>query len=204
MVPAELIEKWAANNNSVEGAVLSMIDSFLEKHQQLLSMLQSMHEVHRRLCVLALRHEPSALISYVETLIELAKSTGDTAGAAKLKSAKLCLEFAATDSRHLKRKIAVHGDVWKRIRDELKVRSELSPQERAAKEEEPSSWYHDLYNDSPKDSRTLQGVKKPPELKQFMLLKHQHPPFAESLKDTIELIKVMFNMPLTHLRPAES
>jgi hypothetical protein len=76
VVPEDLIKRWNANNNTLEGALLDVMDAYLELQEELRNDILYLAQLTEKLMNTALLHDPSALINYIETLIQTSRARG--------------------------------------------------------------------------------------------------------------------------------
>ncbi|RYO92050.1 hypothetical protein DL763_004806 [Monosporascus cannonballus] len=135
MVPQDLIKRWNTNNNTLEGALLTAMDTYLQLQEGLRNNILELAKLSEELTSTALLHDPTGLISYLETQIQTAQARGaDPAQLVQLATAKNTLilvrevkgkgEGATRDSKILL-------DVIGAVRMEMERRMKLSPNERA-------------------------------------------------------------------------
>ncbi|RYP23820.1 hypothetical protein DL765_000897 [Monosporascus sp. GIB2] len=157
MVPQDLIKRWNANNNTLEGALLTAMDTYLQLQEGLRNDILELAKLSEELTSTALLHDPTGLISYMETLIQTARARGaDPAQLVQLATAKNTLilvrevkgkgEGATRDSKILL-------DVIGGVRKERERRMKLSPNERAKEEEKSCTMYNDLREKLPLEIR---------------------------------------------------
>ena len=72
VVPETLITKWNSGNNTLEGALLGAISVYLKLQEELRNDILYLANLTAKLKATALLHDPTALIKYIETLIQTA------------------------------------------------------------------------------------------------------------------------------------
>ena len=76
VVPETLITKWNSGNNTLEGALLGAIAVYLKLQEELRNDILYLANLTAKLKDSALLHGPTALIKYIETLIQTARQLG--------------------------------------------------------------------------------------------------------------------------------
>lgn len=76
VIPQDLIKTWNKANNSLEGALLDAMDTYLDLQETLRQEITALVELSEQLTNTALLHDPSGLINYLETLYKTAKIQG--------------------------------------------------------------------------------------------------------------------------------
>ncbi|KAI1087970.1 hypothetical protein F5B19DRAFT_473184 [Rostrohypoxylon terebratum] len=79
VVPDELIKTWNEANNSLEGALLDAMDTYLELQETLRQEITTLVELSEQLTKTALLHDPSGLMNYLQTLYKTANAQGASA-----------------------------------------------------------------------------------------------------------------------------
>lgn len=148
VVPKELIKRWNNNNNTLEGALLSAIDAYLglqrELHKDILFLAQLTDELMNT----ALVHNPDDLIEYIDTLIVTARQTGAPAEqVVQLNTAKntfVVMREVKHQGKGAARLPETLVAVLGTVREEMKRRMNLEPNERAREEEIECTLYDEL------------------------------------------------------------
>ncbi|KAI2624052.1 hypothetical protein GGS21DRAFT_325573 [Xylaria nigripes] len=190
MVPDDLIRLWNANNNTLEGALLASMDVYLQQQEELRIDILSLAKLSEELTSTALLHDRTALIEYVETLIQTARVRGAAAAQlAQLVTAKNTLilerevhgkgEKATRDSRILL-------DIIGAVRTEMVRRMKLSHQERAKEEGKSCSIYNDLRERLPVEIRD-----KAPKLLKKEGLFSKGALYPENLRAVVKLVQIV-------------
>ena len=79
-----------------------------------------------------------------------------------------------------------------KVKDELNNRSRLTPKERAKREDEPSTWYDEVYDLLPKEFQSSKHVpKKLASEGAIFGLGSKKAKFSENLKNVVVLVKVI-------------
>ncbi len=163
VVPEDLIKRWNQNNNTLEGALLDAIAEYLRLQEELRGDILHLADLTAKLKDTAMLHDPTALIKYIQTLIQTARQLGaPPAQILQLTTAKKTLLLvlkvkemgieATSDSQTLL-------DILGKVEMEMNRRMALAPRERAAEEEKPCSLYNDLYETLPSKIRGLAPEK---------------------------------------------
>jgi len=153
VVPETLITKWNSGNNTLEGALLGAISVYLQLQEELRNDILYLADLTAKLKDTALLHDPTALIKYIETLIQTARQLGaPPAQLIQLTTAKKTLLLvlkvkemgveATSDSQTLLQ-------ILNMVQAEMQRRMRLTPLMRAAEEEKACSLYNDLYEKLP-------------------------------------------------------
>ncbi|WKT40267.1 hypothetical protein QSH57_005073 [Fusarium oxysporum f. sp. vasinfectum] len=74
VVPEDLIKLWNASSNTLEESLLSAIDAYLELQKDLRNEMLVLAQLTEKLMAKALLHNPSALLDYMETLVQTARA----------------------------------------------------------------------------------------------------------------------------------
>lgn len=156
VVPEDLIKLWNANNNTLEGALLDDIDKYSNLQETLRNDIHYLADLTNKLMNNALLHSPESLINYVDTLIKAARARGAPAEQLhELMTAKTTLALAVrVKDKSYKSTInatKVLEMVLSEVRQEMKRRTEMNPNARAAEEEKPCDLYNKLYDKLPNE-----------------------------------------------------
>jgi hypothetical protein len=165
----ELVKQWNTSTNTTEGALLDAMRQYLALQRELGEDIAYLIELTERLQNRALRHDPKALLTYLNTLIAGARGQGATESQLNaLYSAKNVLLLlsrvkdgrgaASQDSRVL-------VEVLERVRAEMERRMRLEPMQRRAEEELPCTLYNDLLMFVPESMRPHMPTPPQPQLK---------------------------------------
>ncbi|RYP73509.1 hypothetical protein DL770_007759 [Monosporascus sp. CRB-9-2] len=190
MVPQDLIKRWNANNNTLEGALLTAMDIYLRLQEGLRTDILELAKLSEELTNTALLHDPTGLIGYIETLIQTARARGaPPAQLVQLATAKNTLilvrevkgkgEGATRDSMIL---LDAIGAVYK----EMERRMKLSPDKRAKEEEKPCTMYNDLREKLPAEIQDKAPGKL--EMKGWFSKGALYP---ENLQAVVKLVQVV-------------
>ncbi len=153
VVPETLITKWNSGNNTLEGALIGAISVYLKLQEELRNDILYLADLTAKLKDMALLHDPTALIKYIETLIQTARQLGaPPAQLIQLTTAKKTLLLvlkvkemgveATSDSQTLLQ-------ILNMVEAEMQRRMRLTPLMRAAEEEKACSLYNELYEKLP-------------------------------------------------------
>ncbi|KAI3011067.1 hypothetical protein CBS147346_1268 [Aspergillus niger] len=192
MVPNDLIKRWNKTNNSLEAALLTAMDKYLQLQlkEGLRKDILELAELSRELTSTVLLHDPTSLIKYVDLLIKIARARGApsehlmqlaTAGNTLVivREVKGKGEGATRDSMIL---LEVLGGV----REEMKRRMKLSPNERATEEEKPCTLYNDLHKKLPAEIQA-----KAPKPLETQNRKTKGALYPENLKAVVKLVQAV-------------
>ncbi|KAK6361036.1 hypothetical protein TWF730_007151 [Orbilia blumenaviensis] len=156
-VPEDMIKHWNAQNNTLEAALLTAMDSYLKLQEELRNDILELAKLSEELTSTALLHDPAGLISYIDTLIQSARASGaPNEQVAQLSTARNTLilvrevqgkgEGATRDS-------GILLDVIGAVRQEMGQRIKLSANERAKEEEKACNLYNELRERLPAEIR---------------------------------------------------
>ncbi|KXH68320.1 hypothetical protein CSAL01_01784 [Colletotrichum salicis] len=148
VVPEELIKRWNANNNSLDGALLAAIDTYLELQEGLRNDIIELAKLSQELAKRALFKKGPGLIKY---LAQLATAKNTLILEAEIQGKG---EGATRDS-------SILLDVMGAVRKEMTRRMELSANDRVAEEEMPCNLYNNLHEQLPAEIKS----KAPPPLR---------------------------------------
>ena len=201
VVPGDLIRKWNATTNSLEGAAIDAMNEYIKMQNILKKHIETLVEITEQLKKESLKHNPNALLNYLKSLVKTAKAQGAT-------PEQLETLTAAQNAMMVQTNVAVRGhsigfnestllaQIVEEVRTELKRRSKLSPHDRAAEEKLPCNLYNNLRQKLPLELLD----KAPPELKEFQksrahMLTSKFDTkgalFQENLKAIVQLLKLI-------------
>ena len=200
VVPDELIKKWNDTTNSLEGAAIDAMDEYIKLQNELKQHIDSLVEITEQLKKESLMHNPNALLNYLKSLVKTAKAQGAT-------PEQLETLTAAQNAMMVQNNVAgghstgfnestLLAEIVKKVRTELKRRSNLSHNERVAEEERPCNLYNKLRRMLPEQLLD----KAPPELQEFQksrahILTSRFDTkgalFPENLKAIVQLLKLI-------------
>ncbi len=148
VVPEDLIKLWNKNNNTLEGALLNAIDTYLALQEELRDDILILAQMTETLKSTALLHDPTALLGYIQTLILTARARGaPPAQLLQLTTAKNTL-LLVLEVRKRGVQASVQSQVLLQVlsgvREEMYRRMELRPRERAMEEAKSCSLYNNL------------------------------------------------------------
>ncbi|ORY01737.1 hypothetical protein BCR34DRAFT_605816 [Clohesyomyces aquaticus] len=190
VVPEDLIKLWNTNNNTLEGALLSAIEAYLELQEELRNDIRYLAELTEKLKQTALLHDPAALIKYIELLITTARAGGaPMAQIVQLTTAKKTLLLVSEVKRRGKKATQDSQtllDVMGAVQKEMRRRKRLGAQERAKEEEKPCTLYNDLREKLPDEILS----KAPKRLKTFGLFE-KGALYPENLHAVVKLVQVV-------------
>jgi len=190
MVPEDLIKHWNTTNNTLEGALLMAMDTYLKLQEGLRNDILELAKLSEDLTSTALLHDPAGLIGYMDTLIQTARVHGAPA-------AQLIQLATARNTLILVREVKGKGegatrdsvillDVIGGVRNEMGRRMKLSAKERAEEEEKSCSLYNDLREKLPVEIRD----KAPEALrKEGMISRGAR--YPENLQAVVKLVQVV-------------
>ncbi|KAH7161115.1 hypothetical protein EDB81DRAFT_943841 [Dactylonectria macrodidyma] len=194
VVPEDLIKRWNANNNTLEGVLLDAMDAYLDLQEELRKDILYLAQLTEKLMSKALLHDPAALITYIETLIHTARANGAppeqinqmATAKATLLLAREVKDRGASATRDSQTLL----QVLRAVRQEMKRRMGLDPSERAREEEKPCSLYNDLREKLPPEirRRALEPLKTEGLLKGLFSSSARYP---ENLQAIVTLVQVV-------------
>ncbi|XDG05408.1 hypothetical protein ABKA04_005023 [Annulohypoxylon sp. FPYF3050] len=190
VVPEDLIKTWNKANNSLEGALLNAMDTYLDLQETLRQEITALVELSEQLTNTALLHDPSGLINYLETLYKTAKIQGASVEhLAQLSTAIHTLTLMCEvkgQGRKATRDSNILLDIISTVRAEMERRMKLPASVRAAEEEKSCNLYNVLREKLPAEVKN----KAPPALKgeNFFSRGDRYP---ENLKAVIMLIQLV-------------
>ena len=145
VVEREFIPEWSDAGRSVESAVLRLISEFIKEQKIILESLHSMHDLHKQLCVIALRHNPKGILDYVNSLIAKAKDRGATAEVEALDVARDVIILSDAVGKDASESSEMMIKVMEKVKTALEGRVRMSTEERLAAQDEPSTFYYEIY-----------------------------------------------------------
>ncbi|KAL2148627.1 hypothetical protein VTH82DRAFT_2181 [Thermothelomyces myriococcoides] len=185
VVPDELVKRWNDNNNSLESALITAIDKYLELQKQLRDDLRDLDKLSHELTQRALAHNPANLINYVDTLIKTARArNAPPEQLVQLSTARntlIILDKVKDEEEGATQESSILLDVLRGVRDEMGRRMKLSAKDRAAEEQKPCTLYDDLCQKLPLELRN----KAPP------LFGPQSALYPANLKAVVRLVRVV-------------
>ncbi|KAF3206843.1 hypothetical protein TWF192_003049 [Orbilia oligospora] len=189
VVPPEAIERWNTDNNSLEGALLTTMGTYLRFQEGLRNDIKGSSQELRST---ALLHDPTSLIGYMDTLIQAARVRGALlAQLAQLVTARnsLIIERDFRDKgKDAMRDLNILIDIVWAVRKEVKRRMGLSASDRAKEEQKPCSLYNDLLENLPVDIR---DQAPPPLIKENKSSKGAL--YPENLQGVAKLVQVVLS-----------
>ncbi|KAG3053912.1 hypothetical protein PI124_g23745 [Phytophthora idaei] len=202
VTPEKLLNDWNTYNNTLEGKLLSAMDEYAKLQRELKNDILYLAELTEKLTNTALRHNPAALINYVETLIVTAAAQGALPEhVAQLIKAKNMLRLANA-IKESKESTSGSGEcidptsgstallvVMEELRTELKKRMKLNSKERAAEESKPCNLYNTLRERLPKNLRD----KAPKRLKTEGQYFGKGALYLDNLKAIVKLVQLVLS-----------
>ena len=158
----DILAEWSDNGRSVESAVLTLINEFIREQKTILASLHSMHDLHKQLCVIALRHNPKGILDYVDSLIVEAKTRGASAEVEALYVARDVINLSdavGKDADTATKSSEMLNKVMEKVKTALEGRVKMSKEERLTTQNEPSTFYYEIHKMLPKSYQ--QRVPKP-------------------------------------------
>ncbi|KAK0744470.1 hypothetical protein B0T21DRAFT_357867 [Apiosordaria backusii] len=76
MVPEKLITQWNSSTNTLEGALIDAMKTYLEFQEELRNDIPDLAKLNEDLTSKALLQNPTNLINYIDTLIKTAQARG--------------------------------------------------------------------------------------------------------------------------------
>ena len=191
VVPETLITKWNSGNNTLEGALLGATSIYLKLQEELRKDILYLANLTAKLKDTALLHDPTALIKYIETLIQTARQLGaPPEQLIQLTTAKKTLLLV------LKVKemgVGATGDsqtllqILRMVEAEMLRRMKLTSKRRAAEEGKPCNLYNDLCEKLPSKIQK----RAPGRLKTAGIFLGNGAKYPENLQAVIKLIQVV-------------
>ncbi|XP_065845682.1 uncharacterized protein [Oscarella lobularis] len=158
----EIIAQWSDNGKSVESALLKLITEFIKEQKTILASLHSMHDLHKQLCLIALRHNPKGILDYVDSLIVEAKTRGATSEVKALYVARDVINLSdavGKDADTATKSSEMMNKVMEKVKTALEGRVKMSKEERLTTQNQPSTFYYEIHKMLPKSYQ--QRVPKP-------------------------------------------
>ena len=153
IVPEELLKRWNDNNTSVEGALLGAMDKYLALQDELTDDIKNLAQLTETLNNIALLNDPQAFLNYLDMLIGSARARGASGQQLQaLMSAKNTMSIAAkaaSQGGFADAEPQLLADVTKKVCEEMKKRTQMSPKARAQEEEKPCNMYNTIYKTLP-------------------------------------------------------
>ncbi|PNP59433.1 hypothetical protein THARTR1_00923 [Trichoderma harzianum] len=190
VVPEDLIKHWNTNNNTLEGALLGAMDTYLGLQEGLRDDIILLVKLTEKLKSTALLHDPNAILNYVEILIKTARAQGAAPEQiTQLTTAKKTL-LLARELQH-RGNSATLGlqtlpEVLSKVREEMDRRMRLKPRERAKEEKKSCSLYNSLRDELPGVIR-----KKAPEPLRVKTWRSDGALYPENLRAVVKLVRVI-------------
>jgi GTP-binding protein EngB required for normal cell division len=192
VIPDDLISHWNKSNNTLEGALINAMDSYLKLQNTLSYDILSLARLTEKLMNTALLHNPNALLKYIERLIDTAKAKhAPTEQINQLNTAKntlLLLHKVKEQGVEATRDSHILFQIIDKVREEMNSRMQLAPKVRAQEEEKPCNLYNKLHAQLPPEIRS----QAPAPLKErgFISLGARYP---DNLKAIVKLVRVVLN-----------
>ena len=193
VVPEDLIKLWNTNNNTLEGALLNAIETYLGLQKELRDDILFLALLTEKLKNTALLHDPTALLGYIQTLILTARARGaPPEQLLQLTTAKntllLVLEvrnrgvLASTESQ-------VVLEVLGAVQQEMRRRMKLQPRERAREERKSCTLYNDLFKHLPPEIQI--NAPEPLKMNSFLGIHISGGLYPENLQAVVKLVQVV-------------
>ncbi|KAK4194626.1 hypothetical protein QBC40DRAFT_318891 [Triangularia verruculosa] len=190
MVPEDLITQWNSGTNSLEGALIDAMETYLDFQEELRNDILDLAKLNEDLTSKALLQNLSNLINYIDTLIKTAQARGSAPEQViQLATARntLILERELTGrGAEASRDSRILVQIMKNVRMEMMRRIKLSPRERAEEEKRACNLYNNLRDQLPSDIKAK--APKALSMKGYIFKGALYP---ENLKAVIELVKVV-------------
>ena len=194
VIPEDLIKHWNKNTNTLEGAALDAMKEYLDLQEQLKVQINILIELTEKLNNVALKHNPEALLNYLDILVKDARARGLHAeqlqALIKAKESMRVSVFAKTRGRNYTSFSVIL--VLNKVKAELERRNKLGYYKRLAEENLPCNFYNNLRLYLPKDILEL----APPKLElstfqRFGIGSATQITFKENLKAIVLLVQIL-------------
>ncbi|KAL5087851.1 hypothetical protein Trisim1_007502 [Trichoderma cf. simile WF8] len=190
VVPKDLIQSWNQNTSTHEGALLGAIETYLELQKELRDDIVVLAELTSKLMQTALLHDPTALITYIETLIQSARARGASSQQLnQLATAKGTLQLVLKikrEGKQAERESEIMIDVLGAVEEEMIRRMELDIDQRLKEEKKSCNLYNRLYAKLP---RQIQRKITPSLREDFFLIKGAT--YLQNLKAIVSLVQTL-------------
>ncbi|KAL8358016.1 hypothetical protein RB598_002685 [Gaeumannomyces tritici] len=190
VVPEDLIRHWSSNNNTLEGALITAMDTYLKFQENLRRDILDLATLSEELTKTALLHDPTNLIKYIDTIIQTSRVQGAPAThlvqLATARNTLVLVREVKAKGQWATRDPMILAQVIGSVRKEMDRRMKLSPKERAAEEERPCSLYNDLRDGLPAEIKS----KAPPKL-EGRGLRSNGALYPENLKAIVKLVQLV-------------
>ena len=194
VVPDDLIKQWNSTTNSLEGAALDAMAKFIGLQDTLTSLIDDLVAITEKLKHQSLKHNPSALLNYLKTLVKTAKAQGASPeqleALTAAQNAMLVQDNIARGNLRGFNESQVLSQVVEEVKEELERRNRLSHMDRAAEEKRPCKLYNQLLQKLPGEVQ----LKAPPKLREkskLPLVGSDGALFPENLRAIVQLLKVI-------------
>jgi hypothetical protein len=197
LVPDQLIKRWNTWINTLEVALLSAIDAYLDLQDELRKDIITLAKLTTELMDMALLHDPTAIINYIDGVIRNARSQGAAPEQlTQLTTAKntllLALQVKERGVEGTTRDFQILHQVLSSVKTEMGRRKELKPVQRAQEEEKPCHLYNKILQTLPLEiKRKAPGPLKRPGWFQSGLGLFRGAPYSENLRAVVKLVKVV-------------
>ncbi|KAI2602271.1 hypothetical protein GGR54DRAFT_634137 [Hypoxylon sp. NC1633] len=193
VVPMQLFKTWDKANNSLEGALLGAMDTYLKLQEKLREEIMKLAELREGLTKTVLLHDPSGLHNCLVTLYKTIKAQGvSTEHLDQLVTAintLIRMHVFNDKGKELSRDSNTLLNVIGTVREEMERRMKLSELERIIEGMEPSNLYYGLWKQLPAKVKK-QALSLP--LTMGKLSSPDDPyPYSENLKAVIGLIQLV-------------
>ena len=190
MVPEDLITQWNKGTNTLEGALIDAMKTYLDFQEELRTDIIDLAKLNEDLTSKALLQNPSNLINYIDTLIKTAQARGaPPKQIIQLATARnaLILERELTGkSAEASRDSKILVQIMRAVGEEMKRRVGLTARKRAKEEERLCSLYNTLRDELPNEIKLR--APKALSMKGYMYRGALYP---ENLKAVIELVRLV-------------
>ena len=153
-LPEDLIRLWNKNTNTLEGATLDAMKEYLKLQDELVDKIKTLMELTKQLKNEALKHNPEALLHYLDLLVKDGKARGLSASEleALIKARKVIQIELKIESGDICSDISV-VEILHKVKKELERRNKLDAKAREKEESANCNFYNDLRKTLPKKIR---------------------------------------------------
>ena len=193
VIPEDLIKLWNQNTQSLEGATLDAMKEYLNLQERLNEQIKILIELTEKLNNVALKHNPEALLNYLDMLVKDGRARGlNSSQLEALIKAKKCMQVAVSVKKRGRGGLRFYNsgysvvDILHTVKRELERRSKLGYYERLWEESQHCDFYNRLRNYLPEDIRR----EAPSELRGSLM---KSVTFEDNLKAIVKLLKVLLS-----------
>ena len=183
----DVIDKWSDASKSVESTVLRLIEEFIREQKKIIDTVREMHDLHKRLCQIALRHNPKSISHYVESLIAEARARGSSQEVGALVVAKEVFDLSVAVGEGVDAASETSQSVMEKVKCVLEMRVRMTSDDRIKTQDKPSSFYYEVWRMLPQKYQKRRDVPEP--IRGWLF--RSNPNFKANFQNVISVIKVL-------------